>query len=197
MHDWHQQAGAKFIHAGAWLRPEYYQVDGKTREQAILAEAQQVRDCLGLIDLGTLGKIQVSGPDAVEFLERLYTGKFQRQKIGQTRYVMACDETGVVIDDGVVARLDKDRFYVSATTGGVAAFFREMQRWALLWDSDLQIAERRATATNNQELPKTFRNLDSEIALLQFAVLQNASSCSRRMHQNAELQNRGRRCSRR
>ena len=139
MHDWHQQAGAKFIHAGVWLRPEYYQVDGKTREQAILAEAQQVRDCLGLIDLGTLGKIQVSGPDAVEFLERLYTGKFQRQKIGQTRYVMACDETGVVIDDGVVARLDKDRFYVSATTGGVAAFFREMQRWALLWDSEVTL----------------------------------------------------------
>jgi sarcosine oxidase subunit alpha len=139
MHDWHEKAGAKFIYAGAWLRPEYYEVDGKTREQAILAEAQHVRDCLGLIDLGTLGKIQVTGPDAAVYLERIYTGHFQRQKVGQLRYAMACDETGVVIDDGIVARLDEDRFYVSATTGGAAAFFREMQRWALIWRSDVTL----------------------------------------------------------
>ena len=69
--------------------------------------------------------------------------------------------------------------------------------FVMFWYRILQIPERRATATNNQELPRTFRNLAIEIALLQFALLQNASSCNKRMHQNAELQNGGRRCSRR
>ncbi|MDC0935153.1 glycine cleavage T C-terminal barrel domain-containing protein [Pirellulales bacterium] len=139
MHGWHVTAGAKFVHAGAWLRPEYYEVKGKTRAQTILAEAQHVRDCLGLIDLGTLGKIQVTGPGSAEFLERIYTGRFRRQKVGQLRYAMACDETGVIIDDGIVARLDDDRFYVSATTGGAARFFSDMQRWALIWKSDVTL----------------------------------------------------------
>jgi len=139
MHDWHVTAGAKLMHAGAWLRPEYYQIKGKSREQEILSEAQNVRDCVGLIDLGTLGKIQVTGPDSAVFLERIYTGHFQNQKVGQLRYAMACDETGVIIDDGIVARFDNDRFYVSATTGGAAGFFREMQRWALIWKSDVTL----------------------------------------------------------
>ncbi len=63
--------------------------------------------------------------------------------------------------------------------------------FVMFWDRILQIPERRATATNNQELPRTFRNLAIEIALLQFALLHNASSCNKRMHQNAELQNEG------
>jgi len=139
MHNWHVAAGAKFMHAGSWLRPEYYVNDKNSREQAILSEAQHVRDQVGLIDLGTLGKIQITGPDAAQFLERIYTGRFQRQKVGRLRYALACDETGVIIDDGIVARLDDDRFYVSATTGGAAGVFREMQRWALIWNSDITL----------------------------------------------------------
>jgi len=139
MHSWHEQAGAAFVYAGSWLRPEYYPVSGKTREALILEEAQHVRDCLGLIDLGTLGKIQISGPDAAAFLERIYTGRFVDQKVGTIHYGLACDETGTILDDGIVARLDQNRFYITATTGGAAAFFREMQRWALIWQMQVEL----------------------------------------------------------
>jgi sarcosine oxidase subunit alpha len=133
IHDWHAKAGAKFVHVGAWLRPEYY-VDGdKSREACILDQAQHVRKQVGLIDLGTLGKFQICGPDAAQFLERIYAGTFANQKIGKLRYAVACDESGVLYDEGVVPRLSEDCFYVTATTSGSAVFYRELQRWAVLW----------------------------------------------------------------
>jgi len=141
MHAWHAQRGASFVHAGAWLRPEYYQVSDQSKEALILAEATHVRNNVGLIDLGTLGKIQISGLDAVTLLERIYTDRFAKQAIGAMRYGLACDETGVVMDDGIVARLDDHRFYVTATTGGAAAFFREMQRWALIWRLQVELVD--------------------------------------------------------
>src|SRR5439155_11118072 len=87
--------------------------------------------------IGTLGKIEVSGPDAATFLERMYTGNFARLAVGRLVYAVACDESGILIEDGLVARLAEDRFYVTATTTGVAAFFQEMQRWAILWRSNV------------------------------------------------------------
>ena len=140
LHSWHVAAGAKMVHAGDWLRPEYYAVDGRSREACILHEAVNVRERVGLIDLGTLGKIEVSGPDAVKYLERIYTGRFAKQAVGQIRYGVACDELGVVIEDGVIARLGEDRFYVSTTSSGAAAFYRELQRWALIFDMNVVLA---------------------------------------------------------
>ncbi len=133
MHDWHAEAGAAFTHVGAWLRPEYYPVAGQGRDECILNEALNVRRGVGLIDIGTLGKIEVNGPDAAAFLERIYTGRFTKLLLGRLTYAVACDESGVLIEDGLVARLAEDRFYVTATTTGVSAFFQEMQRWAILW----------------------------------------------------------------
>jgi sarcosine oxidase subunit alpha len=104
-----------------------------SKEDVILAEAANVRQRVGLIDLGTLGKFEVSGPDAAAFLERVYTSRFARLKPGQLTYAVACEESGVIIEDGLVARLGEDRFYVTGTTTGAAAFFQEMQRWAILW----------------------------------------------------------------
>ena len=130
---WHRQHNAEMVHAGAWMRPEFYHARGRSRDERILAEAKNVREGVGLIDVGTLGKIQVSGPDAARFLEHIYTGRFAKQKVGRLRYGVACDETGVIIEDGVIARLAEDRFYVSATSSGAAAFYREMQRWALIF----------------------------------------------------------------
>ena len=132
LHDWHVEADAEMMYAGAWMRPEYYRQEGKSREDCILEEAQAVREGLGLIDVGTLGKIQIVGPDAARFLEAIYTGSFAKQRVGRLRYGVACDETGVIIEDGVVARLAEDRFYVTATSSGAAAFYREMQRWVQL-----------------------------------------------------------------
>jgi sarcosine oxidase, subunit alpha len=133
MHDWHAEAGAVFTHAGAWLRPELYPAPGREREDAILDEAMNVRRGVGLIDIGTLGKFEVSGPDAAAFLERVYAPRLANLAPGRLAYAVACDETGVLIEDGLVARLGEDCFYVTATTTGAAAFFQEMQRWALLW----------------------------------------------------------------
>ena len=93
-----------------------------------------------MIDVGTLGKIEVCGPDAAEFLERIYTGRFANMKVGTTRYLLMCDESGVVVDDGVAARIADDRFYVTATTTGADGVYREMQRWAMIWGSNVTLA---------------------------------------------------------
>ena len=133
MHHWHEHASGRFMHAGAWLRPEYYATSDEGRDDLILNEAQHVRQRVGLIDVSTLGKIQISGPDAAAFIERIYTGRFANLAVGRMRYCLACDETGVVIEDGIVARLADDQFYVTATSSGAETFFRDMQRWAILW----------------------------------------------------------------
>ena len=137
MHHWHERHGACFIDVGAWKRPEYYTTSARDRDDAILAEARNVRENVGLIDVGTLGKLEIFGPHALTFLERTYTGRFAKLQVGKFRYCLACDESGVIIDDGILARLGEDRFYVTATSSGVDAFFREMQRNALLWGMDV------------------------------------------------------------
>ena len=137
---WHSQANAVMVHAGAWLRPEYYRVEGEGRDECILREATNVRNNVGLIDVSTLGKLLVSGPECVQFLERVYTGRFAKQPIGRLRYGMACDESGVIIEDGVIGRLAENRFYITATSSGAAAFYRELQRWALVWDMDVTLS---------------------------------------------------------
>ena len=140
IHDWHREHGAVFAHAGDWYRPEYYTSGDAGRDECIVQEARQVRAGLGIIDVSTLGKLQVSGPDAGELLERLYTGRFKKLAIGRCRYGVALDESGVVIEDGVIARLAEDRFYVSTTSSGAAAFYREMLRWTAIWGLDVTLS---------------------------------------------------------
>ena len=140
IHDWHCQHGAVFAHAGDWYRPEYYASGDAGRDECIVQEARQVRAGLGIIDVSTLGKLQVSGPDAGELLERLYTGRFEKQVVGRCRYGVALDESGVVIEDGVIARLAEDRFYATTTSSGAAAFYREMLRWAAIWGLDVTLS---------------------------------------------------------
>lgn len=95
---------------------------------------------MGLIDVSTLGKLEITGPDAAEFLERIYTGRFAKMKVGTTRYGLMCDESGVIIDDGVIGRLADDRFYVTTTTTASGSVYREMQRWALIWKLKVVLA---------------------------------------------------------
>ena len=132
-HECHESLGARLMFAGNWLRPEYYSVKGHSRQECIAEEALAVRRKLGLIDLGTLGKLEISGPDCVTFLERIYTGLFSGLKVGMSRYGVSCDESGVVIDDGILARIAEDRFYVTTTSSGSDAIYREFQRWILEW----------------------------------------------------------------
>lgn len=139
LHAWHQQAGAEFVAAGAWLRPAYYQKDGLDKSACIQQEVRSVREKSGLLDASTLGKFEVYGKDAGLFLERFYTGNFADMRVGRTRYALALDESGVVIDDGVVARLADDLFYVTASTSNAAVIYREMQRWQQLWQLEVML----------------------------------------------------------
>jgi len=129
----HAARGAVWMPAGNWRRPEYYAMPGRSRSEAIAEEVAAVRTRVGLIDVGTLGKIEAHGPDAGEFLDRVYTGLFSNLKVGATRYGIMLDESGVVIDDGVIGRLAAESFYFTTTTGNSATLFREFGRLATWW----------------------------------------------------------------
>jgi sarcosine oxidase subunit alpha len=132
----HGALGAVWMPAGNWRRPEYYAVSGESRTQSIDAEVRSVRNAVGLIDVGTLGKIEIYGPDAAQFLDRVYAGRYSDLKVGMTRYGLMLDESGVIVDDGVIARMGEELFYFTTTTGGSATVFRELQRWNALWGLD-------------------------------------------------------------
>ncbi len=129
----HGALGAIWMPAANWRRPEYYEVSGESRAASIEAEVRAVRHAVGLIDVGTLGKIEIYGPNAGEFLDRVYTGNFSNLSVGMTRYGLMLDESGVIMDDGVVARLDTDLFYFTTTTSGSTSVFRELLRLNALW----------------------------------------------------------------
>jgi sarcosine oxidase subunit alpha len=139
LHAQHELLDAVWMPAGVWQRPEYYAVAGKDRATCIDEEALAVRNSVGIIDVGTLGKIEVRGPQAAEFLERVYVSKYAGLKAGMTRYAVMCDESGVVIDDGVIARLADDHFYFTTTTSGAAAIYRELSRLNTIWQLDCGI----------------------------------------------------------
>ncbi|MGE0797162.1 MAG: 2Fe-2S iron-sulfur cluster-binding protein [Lautropia sp.] len=132
MHARHIAAGAQMAGATHWLRPTHYGPP-EARLACTEAEALHVRRHVGLIDVSTLGKIEIKGPQAAEFLERIYTGRFANLRVGQIRYALMTDEAGVVIDDGVVARLGPDAFFGTSTTSSVASVFRKMKWWNAQW----------------------------------------------------------------
>jgi sarcosine oxidase subunit alpha len=133
--EWHASQGAQWMSAGAWRRPAYYGSPAHAAEM-IAREVSAVRNTAGLIDVSTLGKIEVMGRDAGELLDRLYTGRLGNLAPGRTRYALMLDEAGVVIDDGVAMRLGNGRFYITTTTGNSAAVYREMQRRVAEWRLD-------------------------------------------------------------
>ncbi|MCC6074555.1 2Fe-2S iron-sulfur cluster-binding protein [Pseudomonas sp. GCM10022188] len=138
MHQRHVELGAKMMPAGVWQRPAYY---GKPeeREACMQAEARHVREKVGIIDVSTLGGLDVRGPDAAELLNRLYTFAFAKQPVGRSRYALMTNEHGVVIDDGVCARFADNHFYVTATTSGVDRIYQQMLKWNAQWRLDVDI----------------------------------------------------------
>lgn len=139
LHQWHQKANAEFTQVGGWERPAYYKKDGLTKLACIQQEVLAVRKHTGLIDVSTLGKIEVYGKQAANFLERFYTGSFASQKIGSSRYGLAIDETGVVLDDGVIARLAEHHFYITTSTSNLGLVYREMQRYLQIWQLEVTL----------------------------------------------------------
>ncbi len=116
LHDWHVANGATFIEAGLWMRAWYYDWAGKTPEDAYIKEMEVVRQNVGLADVSTLGKIGVQGPDAAEFLNRVYVNGFAKLPIGRARYGVMLNDDGVVLDDGTTSRISDTEFYMTTTT---------------------------------------------------------------------------------
>ncbi|WP_343315316.1 sarcosine oxidase subunit alpha family protein [Brucella sp. BE17] len=120
IHDWHTENGAEMIEAGAWLRPWYYPVKGESLRDAYIREAAHVREHVGIVDVSTLGKIAVQGPDSAEFLNRVYANGFKTLPVGRLRYGVMLREDGFVLDDGATARLGENDYFMSTTTANAA-----------------------------------------------------------------------------
>jgi sarcosine oxidase, subunit alpha len=129
LHAWHAAHGAVFENVGQWKRPCYYQRDDEDLEAAVRRECQAARQNIGVVDVSTLGKIDIQGPDALEFLNRMYTNAFDSVQVGFCRYALMCKTDGMVFDDGVVMHLGPDRWLATTTTGGAGAVLDWMEEW--------------------------------------------------------------------
>jgi sarcosine oxidase, subunit alpha len=129
IHDWHDSVAAPMEIVGQWLRPWYFPKDGEDLDASVARECMATRESVGIMDASTLGKIDVQGPDAVTFLERIYTHNIGKMKIGRCAYGIMLGEDGMLMDDGVMTRLGEQHFYLTTTTGGAA----DVMSWLELW----------------------------------------------------------------
>ena len=120
IHDWHVKNNAKFENVGQWKRAWYYPNKDEDMNQAVQRESKAARDSAGILDASTLGKIDIQGTDASEFLNRVYTNAWSKLKIGKCRYGLMLNEDGMVYDDGVTTRLGENHYIMTPTTGGAA-----------------------------------------------------------------------------
>ncbi|MHA6687239.1 sarcosine oxidase subunit alpha family protein [Mesorhizobium sp. A556] len=125
----HRTAGASFREYGGWLRPAHYGGAGANAAAAIQNEARRARQSVALFDGSTLGKIEVIGPRAAEFIDFITYNTMSTLKPGRCRYGFMLSENGVVFDDGVLVRLDADRFVVSCSSSHVAAVHARLEEW--------------------------------------------------------------------
>ena len=121
IHDWHIQHGAKMMVAGLWMRPEHYGDPA--------AEVKAVRERVGIIDISTLGKLKFTGPGVPEMLNKLYINKWMKLKEGRVRYGVMCNSEGVIMDDGVTARVGPQEWYTTTTSGGAGSVYEWIQWW--------------------------------------------------------------------
>ncbi len=139
IHQWHVDAGAPFENVGQWKRPWYYPKPGESMQDSVDRECLAARNKVAIIDQCTLGKIDIQGPDAAEFLNRLYTNGWKSLAIGRCRYGLMLGEDGMVLDDGVTARLGENHFLMHTTTGGAAAVMGWLERWLQTEWPDLRV----------------------------------------------------------
>jgi sarcosine oxidase subunit alpha len=133
IHHRHKEMGGRMMWTGTWRRPHSY--------GDIEAEVQAVHGAVGMIDVSTLGKLLVSGPDAAEFLERLYPNRFGDMKPGRIRYGVLNTDSGRIMDDGTIARLSEDTYYVTTTSTGAGAVVEWFEWWNAVWGYDLEISD--------------------------------------------------------
>jgi len=129
IHVWHAEHGAVFEDVGQWRRPRFYPRSGETMEEAVLREVRAVRTTAGVMDASTLGKIDIQGPDATEFLNRVYTNAWTSLAVGACRYGLMCKPDGMAMDDGVTTRLGEHRYLMTTTTGNAGRVLDHLEEW--------------------------------------------------------------------
>ena len=139
MQPWHEANGAEFEDVGQWKRPWYFPKDGESMHDAVNRESKAVRDSVGILDASTLGKIDVQGPGAREFMNRIYTNGWAKLDVGKCRYGLMCGEDGMLFDDGVTACLGDNHFLMTTTTGGAARVYEWLELWAQTEWPDLEV----------------------------------------------------------
>lgn len=138
-HDEQVAAGAQMEQYGGWLRAAWYRKGTESEGAAVRREVLAVRNSVGLFDASPLGKIEVKGPDAAEFLQRTYVNGVRNLKVGRCRYGLMLNEHGVVYDDGVFARIGENHFLVGTTSGHAAAVTDIFNEWLQCEWSDLKV----------------------------------------------------------
>jgi sarcosine oxidase subunit alpha len=138
-HEWHAAHGARFETFGDWSRPVAYPLPGESLEAAATREVRTVRSACGLFDGSPLGKLEVFGPDAARFLDLMYVGTVSNLAIGQARYGLLLNENGTLVDDGIVARLAEDRFWVNTTTAGIDRTHAAFEEWLQCEFTDFKV----------------------------------------------------------
>ena len=139
MHDWHLENDATMYSAGLWFRPMIYGDPGETVEQAYVREAGTTRDTAGIVDVSTLGKIAVQGPDAAEFLDRVYTNIFSTLPVGKARYGLMLREDGIAFDDGTTWRLGENDFLMTTTTANAGKVMQHLEYFLDVVWPDLKV----------------------------------------------------------
>ncbi len=135
----HRSLSACFEDYGGWQRPDYYPQDDETAHQAICREVLAVRNRVGVYDNSPIGKIEIHGPDAAEFLHRIYMNKVHGLAQGQCRYGLMLNESGVIIDDGILIRLAADHFLINTTSGGASRILAWLEEWSQTEWPELQV----------------------------------------------------------
>lgn len=125
--DWHEAQDATMVSVGLWRRPQAYIKPGETLEMAATREARAVRERVGMVDVSTLGKIDVQGPDASAFLNRVYSNAFAKLPVGKARYGLMLRDDGLVYDDGTTWRLSEHQFLMTTTTAAAATVMQELE----------------------------------------------------------------------
>ncbi len=141
-HTWAEEQGAVFVEVGNWLRAQWFPQEGETHwRQSVDREVLATRNSVGICDVTTLGKIDVQGADAAEFLNKIYANGFAKLPVGKVRYGLMLREDGVAYDDGTAARLAEDHFVVTTTTANAVLVYRNMEfaRQCLWPDLDVQL----------------------------------------------------------
>jgi len=138
-HAMHEALGAAFEDYGSWKRPACYPRSGEDEQAAIAREAAAVRSSVGLLDYSPLGKIEIHGSDARDFLNRIYLNNIETLKVGGARYGLMLDEAGIVIDDGIVICLAEDHFLMHTTSGGATSIHQHLEEWLQCEWLDLEV----------------------------------------------------------